>query len=50
VPTLAEPVPTLVLPGLGALMKTPAVRREAWAGLRLLRRTLDAASPADQGD
>ena len=31
----------LPLPGLGALIKNPIERRNAWAGLRLLRRTLD---------
>ena len=34
-------VPALALPGLTALLKNPLERREAWAGLRLLRRTLD---------
>lgn len=34
-------VPALVLPGLSTLMKNPLERRDAWAGLRLLRRTLD---------
>ena len=39
----AAPVtlPALALPGLAALLKNPLVRRDAWAGLRLLRRTLD---------
>ena len=39
----AAPVrqPALVLPGPGALLKNPIERRDAWAGLRLLRRTLD---------
>jgi DNA polymerase len=31
----------LVLPGLGDLLKTPSRRKEAWAGMRLLRRALD---------
>jgi hypothetical protein len=34
-------VTALVLPGLAALLKNPIERRDAWAGLRLLRRTLD---------
>lgn len=34
-------VTALVLPGLSALLKNPLERRDAWAGLRLLRRTLD---------
>ena len=42
VPGLRGAVPALALPGLAALLKTPALRKEAWAGLRLLRRTLDA--------
>jgi DNA polymerase len=41
VPGVDAPVPVLVLPGLAALLKTPALRKDAWAGLRLLRRTLD---------
>jgi DNA polymerase len=41
VPGVGEPVPTLALPGLAALLKTPALRKDAWAGLRLLRRALD---------
>lgn len=40
VPALA--LPALALPGLTALLKNPLERRDAWAGLRLLRRTLDA--------
>jgi uracil-DNA glycosylase family 4 len=31
----------LVLPALGDLLKTPARRKDAWAGMRLLRRALD---------
>lgn len=34
-------IPALPLPGLSALQKNPLERREAWAGLRLLRRTLN---------
>jgi DNA polymerase len=41
VPGLSGPLPALALPGLSALLKTPLERRVAWAGLRLLRRTLD---------
>ncbi|MBS0559954.1 MAG: uracil-DNA glycosylase [Proteobacteria bacterium] len=40
-PGLAAPVPALVLPDPEALRAKPAGRREAWAGLRLLRRALD---------
>lgn len=35
------PLPALALPGLSALLKNPLERRDAWALLRLLRRTLD---------
>lgn len=41
IPGLAEPIPALILPGLAMLLKTPGLRRDAWAGLRLLRRTID---------
>ena len=34
-------VSALALPGLAAMGKNPLERRDAWAGLRLLRRTLD---------
>jgi uracil-DNA glycosylase family 4 len=37
-------LPVVALPGLGAMLKTPALRRDAWAGLRLLRRALDGAA------
>jgi uracil-DNA glycosylase len=32
----------LVLPAIGDLLKTPARRKDAWAGMRLVRRALDA--------
>ena len=32
--------PVLILPALADLAKTPARRKEAWAGLRALRRAL----------
>lgn len=35
-------LPVLVLPAIGDLLKTPARRKDAWAGMRLLRRALDA--------
>ncbi len=35
-------MPVLILPALGDLLKTPARRKDAWAGMRLLRRALDA--------
>jgi uracil-DNA glycosylase family 4 len=37
----------LILPAIGDLLKTPARRKDAWAGMRLLRRALDAATPRD---
>ena len=44
VPGVPGSVPALVLPGLTELLKTPLRRKDAWAGLRLLRRTMDAAA------
>lgn len=44
VPGLARPVATLALPALDAVQKMPQSRRDAWAGLRMLRRALDADS------
>ena len=41
-PGLAETLPALALPGMAEMLKTPPLRRDAWAGLRLLRRALDA--------
>ena len=41
-PALAAPVPALVMPSPALIARTPGSRREAWAALRLLRRTLDA--------
>jgi DNA polymerase len=41
VPGLGAPLPGLALPGLADMLKTPLLRRDAWAGLRLLRRALD---------
>ena len=34
--------PVLILPALGDVLKTPLRRKDAWAGMRLLRRALDA--------
>lgn len=42
VPGLSAPVPALVMPDPGSLTRPKSARREAWAALRLLRRTLDA--------
>jgi hypothetical protein len=41
VPGLPNPLPALTLPGLAEMLKTPPLRKDAWIGLRLLRRTLD---------
>jgi uracil-DNA glycosylase len=32
----------LILPALGDVLKTPARRKDAWLGMRLLRRALDS--------
>jgi uracil-DNA glycosylase len=39
-------VPVLVLPALGDLLKTPTRRKDAWAGMRLLRRAMDPQTGA----
>ncbi len=39
---LADPVPGLAMPSPASVARTPAARRDAWAALRLIRRTLDA--------
>ena len=44
IPGMHVTLATLALPGLAEMLKTPPLRRDAWAGLRLLRRTLDAAA------
>jgi uracil-DNA glycosylase family 4 len=41
IPGLAQTLPALGLPGVAEMIKTPTIRRDAWAGLRLLRRALD---------
>jgi uracil-DNA glycosylase family 4 len=43
IPGMHAALPALALPGLTELLKNPLLRRDAWAGLRLLRRTLDEA-------
>ena len=40
IPGMHNTLPTLVLPGLSDMMKNPLLRRDAWAGLRLLKRTV----------
>ena len=45
IPDMRESLPGLILPGLPDLLKNPPLRRDAWAGLRLLRRTLDENTP-----
>ena len=41
IPGIPDAIPFLPLPGLSALVKNPLERREAWTGLRILRRALD---------
>jgi len=41
IPGLHQTLPILAIPGLTEMLKTPLLRRDAWAGLRMLRRTLD---------
>ena len=38
---MQKTIPTLVLPNLLEMLKNPPLRRDAWVGLRLLRRSLD---------
>ena len=40
-PIDGQPAQVLVQPGLAELLKTPARRKDAWAGMRALRRALD---------
>lgn len=44
VPGVSAPIPVLCLPSLAEMLKTPPLRKDAWAGLRLLRRTIDEVS------
>lgn len=44
IPGMRDTQPTLALPGLAEMLKNPLLKRDAWAGLRLLRRTIDEAS------
>jgi DNA polymerase len=41
-PGSRKPIPAVALPGLAMLLKNPLLRRDAWAGVRLLRKTLDS--------
>jgi len=41
VPGRPDPMPGLIMPSSASVMQTPAARQQAWAALRLLRRTLD---------
>lgn len=43
IPGMHATLPALGLPGLADMLKNPPLRRDAWAGLRLLRRTVDEA-------
>jgi uracil-DNA glycosylase family 4 len=41
IPGLPQSLPTLILPSLAEMLKNPPLRRDTWAGLRLLRRTIE---------
>jgi DNA polymerase len=41
IPGMHSTLPTLPLPGLGEMLKNPPLGRDAWAGLRMLRRAID---------
>jgi uracil-DNA glycosylase family 4 len=41
IPGMSKTLATLVLPGLSEMLKKLGLRRDAWAGLRMLRRTID---------
>jgi uracil-DNA glycosylase len=43
IPGMHKTLPTLALPSLGEMLKNPPLRRDAWAGLRMLRRSIDEA-------
>jgi uracil-DNA glycosylase len=43
IPGMHRTLPTLPLPGLAEMLKNPPLRRDAWAGLRMLRRNIDQA-------
>lgn len=40
-PGSASPIPLMALPGLSDMLKNPQLRRDAWSGVRLLRRAVD---------
>jgi uracil-DNA glycosylase family 4 len=41
IPGLPRTLPSLALSGLADMLKNPPLRRDAWAGLRMLRRSID---------
>ena len=41
IPGMPATLPSLALPGLAEMLKNPPLRRDAWSGLRLLRRAID---------
>jgi uracil-DNA glycosylase family 4 len=43
IPAMHSTLPCLALPGLTDMLKNPLGRRDAWAGLRMLRRAIDEA-------
>jgi uracil-DNA glycosylase family 4 len=40
IPGLPQAIQSMALPGLAEMLKNPPLRRDAWAGLRLLRRSM----------
>jgi uracil-DNA glycosylase family 4 len=41
IPGMHTALPLVALPGLAEMLKNPALRRDAWVGLRMLRRAMD---------
>jgi uracil-DNA glycosylase family 4 len=41
IPGMQSTLPAVALPGLAEMVKNPPLRRDAWAGLRLLRRAIE---------
>jgi uracil-DNA glycosylase family 4 len=41
IPGMQSTLPALALPGLAEMLKNPPLRRDAWTGLRLLRREIE---------
>jgi uracil-DNA glycosylase len=41
IPGMQDTLPSIILPSLAEMLKTLALRRDAWAGIRMLRRAID---------